>query len=285
MKKVLVVIFIVAVISGISAYFLLKEKPEECKIENIFETRKEYVRVDDGRRKVSFAQYNVNAVFPKFGSGNKVDEKDKSISYVGLKDSKAANEINRKIEEAVEPYIRELEVIVDIEEEVSEDFTYSYDVSYKRYDSDKYKKDGSNTTQELECKIINTEVETARYVSLVVNHEFTTRGLRSNNWKETYVVDVENSKLLTLADICDFNNYKESIIREINRQAKEKNIKLLNGNDLKDISDNQKFYINDEDKLVIYFEPAAITAYKASMSQDVEFEMPFKLKDHKFVES
>ena len=286
MKKLIVIILVVAIIAGVATYIYRILNPIGCEsysTQNLFETTKYFVEIEDGKKTINYPQYRVNAIFPRFTENDESSETEKS-SFV-LKDKEAAHEINVKIENTVNPYIDELKVLTDTDEELAEDFTYVYNVSYERYDSDRYKSDEKNEEkkdEQPECRIIkiNKDVERARYVSLVVHHDFITNGLRTNNWKETYVVDVENSKLLKLSDLIDSNDYKKAIVKEINKQAKERNIKLLNGNELKDISDEQKFYINDEDKLIIYFEPAAITSY---LNGDIEFEMPFKLEDHKFV--
>ena len=147
------------------------------------------------------------------------------------------------------PYIKEIEVVAD--ETITKQ--YKYTVSYERYNND-------------------------NYISLVILQNYSTGegGMRSNEWKDTYTVDVVKNKLLSLADVCAMNNYKQIIVDEVNKQARSQN--LMAGNGLTHIPETQRFYIKDK-KLYIYFEPASIAPY---LDGELIFEMPFEYVDGKF---
>ena len=132
-----------------------------------------------------------------------------------------------------------------------------YNVTYDRYNSDKY-------------------------ISLIINQDYDTDGMRSNQWKDMFTVDVETCKIITLKDLCDidvFANFKQNIVDEINTQANAGHIPLMGGRGLNSISDEQKFYIKDS-KLYIYFEAGLIAQYTAG---ELVFEMPYKLENKHFV--
>lgn len=160
--------------------------------------------------------------------------------------------INKKIADSINPYINEISIVAD--ESVPPTVKYKYTVSFERYNND-------------------------NYISLVVSQNYSTGGMRSNVWKDTYTIDVVENKELTLADVCSSNNYKEKIVAEVNKQAKSKNIEIVAGNGLADIPDTQRFYIKDK-KLYIYFEPASIAPY---LDGEMHFEMPFEYVDGKFI--
>lgn len=173
-------------------------------------------------------------------------------AFSNLSDYSFQENINKKIADSINPYINEIAIVAD--ESVPATAIYRYTVSYERYNNDDY-------------------------ISLLVLQNYSTVGLRSNVWKDTYTVDVVNNRELKLADVCDSKDYKSKIVAEVNKQAEEKNIELIAGNGLADIPDTQRFYIKDK-KLYIYFEPASIAPY---LDGEMHFEMPYEFVDGKFV--
>ncbi len=173
-------------------------------------------------------------------------------AFSNLSDYSFQENINKKIADSINPYINEIAIVAD--ESVPATAIYRYTVNYERYNNDDY-------------------------ISLVVLQNYSTVGLRSNVWKDTYTIDVVKNKELKLADVCDSKDYKSKIVAEVNRQAKEKNIELVAGNGLADIPDTQRFYIKDK-KLYIYFEPASIAPY---LDGEMHFEMPYELVEGKFI--
>lgn len=185
----------------------------------------------------------------------------KMPAFDNLTDYSFQQTINQKIASSIDPYINEIRIVA--EEGAPATAIYRYNVSYERYNNDDY-------------------------VSLVVQQNYSTGGLklnvwadglRSNVWKDTYTVDVKNNRELTLADVCSSKEYKKIIIAEVNRQAKERDIELIAGNGLENIPNTQRFYIKDK-KLYIYFEPASIAPY---LDGEIHFEMPFEFVDGKFL--
>lgn len=115
------------------------------------------------------------------------------------------------------------------------------------------------------------------YLSLVISNDYQTNGIRSNKWKDIYNIDVKQERIFYLNDVFSANvDYEKAILSEITKQAKDKNIELMNGNGLNQLSDKQKFFIKDG-KLVIYFDPSEIapTSYG-----ELTFEMPFILDEN-----
>lgn len=170
----------------------------------------------------------------------------------GLSDYTFQEIVNKKIAESINPYVMEIGIVAD--ETIPAGTKYYYTVSYERYNN-------------------------GDYISLVVLQNYSTGGMRSNVWKDTYTIDVVNNREILLADICSFKDYKKVIVDEINRQAAAKKIELVAGNGLADLPDTQRFYIKDE-KLYIYFEPASIAPY---LDGEMHFEMPFSFVDGRFV--
>lgn len=173
-------------------------------------------------------------------------------AFTNLSDFTFENVINKKIADSINPYIDEISIVSD----ESTTKTYKYTVSFERYNNEDY-------------------------ISLVVLQNYYTGidGMRSNVWKDTYTVDVVKNKEVSLADICNTSNYKKIIVAEVNKQANEKNIKLISGNGLANIPDTQRFYIKDN-KLYIYFEPASIAPY---LDGELIFEMPYEFVNGEFI--
>lgn len=162
--------------------------------------------------------------------------------------------INQKMLKTVTDYKSEMDIMVDAD--TSLETLYKYVVTYEKYAND-------------------------RYLSLVVNNNYQTGGMRSNIWKDTYNIDVtqDANKEVFLKNLFSAEtDYKSAILKEINTQAETKNYELVGGNGLSNLPDTQKFYIKDK-KLIIYFDAAAIAPYVLG---ELEFEMPFTYENGKF---
>lgn len=160
--------------------------------------------------------------------------------------------INKRMSDTVKYYQNEINVVLDENTPVTT--KYRYNVEYDRYNN-------------------------GNYLSIVIDQDYETGGMRSNAWKDTYNIDVVRNTEIYIKDLFESTvDYEKVIVDEINKQAVLKNYELVGGNGLKDIPEKQKFYIKDG-KLVIYFDPAAIAPY---VYGSLNFEMPFELKDGKF---
>lgn len=160
--------------------------------------------------------------------------------------------INDQITKVIFAYRNEINAVVDDETDVTA--LYTYKSSYEKYTH-------------------------GDYLSLVISNEYQTGGIRSNKWKDIYNINCKTERLLNLSDVFAANvDYKNEILAEINKQAKENNYIIMNGAGLNDLNDNQKFYIKDE-KLIIYFDPSEIAP--ASYGE-LQFEMPFELENGYF---
>lgn len=170
-----------------------------------------------------------------------------------LSDYSFQQSINKRMSDTVKYYQNEINVVLDEDTPITT--KYRYNVDYERYNN-------------------------GDYLSIVIEQDYQTGGMRSNSWNDTYNIDVAKNKEIYLKDLfSSTTDYEVEIVSEINKQAALKNYELVGGNGLKDIPEKQKFYIKDG-RLVIYFDPAAIAPY---VYGSLNFEMPFKLKDGKFV--
>lgn len=197
----------------------------------------------------------------------------------GMSDLIVQQRINKDISDSILPYEDEIANLSEgFSYNDSDDMikakTYTYLVDYKTYLLDDYL-----------SLVVQHDIRTGNSINSAQEPN-KTDGVRSNKWKNTYVVDVVNNKELTYLDVCNITNCKGKIIEEINRQAtEEKKIDILmTDKGLADIPDNQRFYIDDTTKkLIIYFEPGSIAKFSAG---ELLFEMPFKYdsSSKKFVE-
>ncbi len=193
----------------------------------------------------------------------------------GLGDLILQQKINDEISSAIIPYEDEISNLAEgfsVEtDDMIETKSYKIVVDYKTSYLDDYL-----------SLIVNHNVRTGNNIGTYEDPE-KTDGLRSSQWKETYVIDTVNNLRLNFADVCDFSNCKFIVTEEINKQAQEQGIDIIFGNGILEIPDNQRFYIDGENKkLVIYFEPGTIAKYVAG---ELFFEMPFTYSEstHKFV--
>lgn len=162
-------------------------------------------------------------------------------------DKNLQDAINDEIARTVIAYRDEINAIVDDETPATN--LYTYKTSYERYNN-------------------------GDYLSLVVNNDYETGGIRTNHWKDMYNVNARTEKQISLKDIFESGfDFETKILSEINKQAKGKGYVLMNGEGLESLNKNQKFYIKDGE-LVIYFDPASIAP--ASYGE-LEFVMPFSI--------
>ena len=177
------------------------------------------------------------------------------VTYPSIQSFKNKNfqkYINDMITKVIFAYRDEINVIVD--EETPASNLYTYTTSYEKYAH-------------------------GDYLSLIISNDYQTGGIRSNQWKDIYNVDVRTERLLHLSDVFAANvDYENLILEEIKKQSEQNNYVLMNGEGLEQLSENQKFFMKDE-KLYIYFDPAEIAP--ASYGE-LQFEMPFVLKEGKF---
>ena len=103
------------------------------------------------------------------------------------------NYINKQIAMNISEYRNEIEYIIDDETLPTE--MYRYVTSYSRYNCDKY-------------------------LSLVIDQDYQTGGIRSNKWKDIYNINVETQRIFYLEDLFEAGaKYEEAIIAEITKQA------------------------------------------------------------------
>ena len=181
---------------------------------------------------------------------NKADHINISNRYPAIRSFKSKefeNYINKTIAANIADYRNEINEMVD-------DYTldvkqYSYITDFERYNW-------------------------GNYLTLVIKHDYQTGGIRSNQWKEIYNIDVSTERIIYLEDIFRVTvDYEEAIINEITEQAASENVVLMGGEGLKKLPTKQKFYIRDG-VLILYFDPSEVAANKYGA---LEFEMPFKI--------
>lgn len=245
MKKVLVIlgILILIVAIGVGGYFLFFSKPEPGPQPPVI------VSGDD--EKTPAEKIIVDTAVTK----TEIQRRSVNVNmpfFTNLSNYSFQENINKKIADSITPYINEIAIMAD--ESLPTTTRYKYDVDFERYNNN-------------------------NYISLVVLQNYSTGGMRSNIWKDTYTVDIVNNEEVTLADICSSVDYKKIIVKEVNKQAEDKKLNLISGNGLSSIPDTQRFYIKDE-KLYIYFEPASIAPY---LDGEMHFEMPFKFENGQFI--
>lgn len=249
MKKIIAILALIVVI-GVGYVFLLGPDGILNKDDTRSEENHEEVNPIDGplAKDVIIESVPVN---------NKADHININNRYPSIKSFKSKefeNYINKTIAGNIAEYRNEINEIVD-------DYTldvkqYSYITNFERYNW------GS-------------------YLTLIVNHDYQTGGIRSNTWKEIYNIDVSTERIIYLEDIFRATvDYEDAIIAEITKQAKDKNIVLMGGDGLKKLPTKQKFYIRDGN-LIMYFDPSEVAANKYGV---LEFEMPFKIDSEGYFE-
>lgn len=176
-------------------------------------------------------------------------------SITNFKNKSFETHINDEISKNISEYRSEISKILD--DKTPPEKHYVYTTNYDKY-------------------------EWGKYLTLVINQTYDTGGIRTNTWKDMYNINTETERLIEIDELFKPTfDYEEAIIEEIANQATEKNYVLMNGDGLKKLLSNQKFYIK-EGVLVIYFDPMEIAANKYGA---LEFEMPFALNEDGFFEA
>ena len=209
---------------------------------------------------------------------NNMEVKVERPEITGFENMLVQQEVNKEIADAITPYQEEIA-------ELSEGF--AYDNSDPMIRAKAYKYYVTYETYALDD-----------YLSIVVKHDIITGnatysadgtnktdGLRSNSWKETYVIDTADltaREKLKIEDVCQIENCRMYMADVVKKMAEEMNVETMIGNEIKEIPKEQKFYIDGRTKqLILYFEPGSIAKYSAG---ELLFEMPFTYNSvtHKF---
>ena len=136
----------------------------------------------------------------------------------------------------------------------ADELHFSYTVDYSRYD----------------C---------GDYITLKIHECAELQGDRPNESNTYYVINVKESRSAYLNDFfLKEEDFKSSIMSEINKQAEQRGIEFSSGKTIDYISDFQKFYLKDS-KLHIVFDASSIAANSYG---ELDFEMPFILENGKF---
>ena len=247
MKKILAILAFVVVVAAVSI-FGYKALNKEQPVGN--ESGDKVVVVDD---KNLAAGTRVESIVVN----NKADHINISNKYPAItsfKSKEFENYINKTIAGNIADYRNEINEIVD---------DYTLDVKQYSYvtDFDKY--------------------TWGNYLTLVIKQDYQTGGIRSNQWKEIYNIDVSKERIIYLEDIFRATvDYEDAIIKEITAQATAKNIVLMGGDGLQKLPTKQKFYIRDGN-LILYFDPSEVAANKYGA---LEFEMPFEIDSEGYFE-
>lgn len=246
MKKALVFIIVVALLGGL-AYVAYKTINNEPIIPNDPGEDTPRIIVDEPTDAAS--KVRVESVVVR----NKTDNIDINNVYptiTSFTNKEFENSINKQIASTISDYRAEISSMVD--DLTPEIKLYKYVTSYKK-----------NTW--------------GNYLTLVIEQDYQTGGIRSNTWKDIYNIDVAKERIIYLSDLFEpTTDYQMEIVHEIMSQAAAKNYKLMGGEGITRLPTTQKFYIQNG-KLVIYFDPSevAATSYGA-----LEFEMPFVLNSN-----
>lgn len=246
-KLIIILIVLILLVAG-GVFFLMQDS--EIDVPNI--------PVESGDKTPGTTRNPKDIVVQDVKVENVTDNRYVSCLYprvVSLTDGEFQNYINTQIATNINEYRAEIEYIIDEETKPTE--IYRYVTKYDRY---------------------NAKI---KYLSLVIDQDYQTGGIRSNKWKDIYNINVETERIVYLNDLFDAGvKYEEAIIAEIEKQAATKNYEMMGGNGLTKLSTKQKFYIKD-DKLIIYFDPSEAAA---AVFGELHFEMPFTLNENGFFE-
>ena len=188
---------------------------------------------------------------------------------VGITNKSLQQNINNLIMDSVKPYSDEISDIsegfttAESRDSMIENKKYSYEVSYNTYTLDNYL-----------SLVVNYDLKTGNSINTGNSNLFD--GLRSSKWKETYVVntaDPYENEPLKVEEVCSFSDCRKAMAEEVNRMADDQGIDIILGNGLTEVPENQRFYINGNKKLILYFEPGTIAKYSIG---ELTYEMPFK---------
>lgn len=252
MKKTVIVVIVIAILAAIGfvGYKTINNQPiivgPNGNTQNSGEpTQNEHV--EDG----AAAKVTVQAVTVKNQTDNIIINNvyPKITSFTN---KEFENAINKRIATNIAEYANEINYVKNDDDPEAKLKLYKYVTTYKKY-------------------------TWGNYLTLVVERDYQTGGIRSNTWKDIYNIDVSKQRIIYLEDLFEATvDYEKEIIDEITKQAAQKNYKLMGGEGLSKLPTKQKFYIK-EGKLYIYFDPseAAAATYGA-----LEFEMPFVLNSN-----
>ncbi len=249
MKKILAILAFVVVVAAVSIFGYKLVTGDDTPI--IEPESGDTQIVDDGKNLAAATQVDSVPV------DNKADHINISNRYPAIRSFKSKefeNYINKTIAANIADYRNEISEIVD-------DYTldvkqYSYITDYERYNW-------------------------GNYLTLVIKHDYQTGGIRSNQWKEIYNIDVSTERIIYLEDIFRATvDYEDAIIKEITAQAASQNVELMGGDGLQKLPTKQKFYIRDGN-LILYFDPSEVAANKYGA---LEFEMPFEIDSEGYFE-
>lgn len=249
MKKIIAILALIVVVAAVSifGYKLINAEKEPV------------IEPSSGDTQVVQNDKNLAALvsIESVPVNNKADHINISNRFPAIRSFKSKefeNYINKTIAANIADYRNEINEVVD-------DYTldvkqYSYITDFERYNW-------------------------GNYLTLVIEHDYQTGGIRSNKWKEVYNIDVSAERIIYLEDIFSPDvDYQNAIIKEITAQANDKSIVLMGGEALKQLPAKQKFYIRDGN-LILYFDPSEIAANKYGA---LEFEMPFEINEEGFFE-
>ncbi len=192
---------------------------------------------------------------------NKTDNMDIKCEYPRIKSFKNAsfqNSVNSEIAKHSLDQVNEIKnVIEDDTDDLKPEMFIRYSCNFERFNYGKY-------------------------LFLVVSHDYESGGIRSNKWKDIYSINVETERIVYLSEMFEVGvKYEQAIISEITKQAAERDIELMGGNGIEKLSQKQSFYINEEGKLVVYFQPSFVAA---TVYGEVSFVMPFTLNSQGYFE-
>lgn len=250
MKKAVIVVIIIALLGalGFVGYKTFNNQPiiDENKSGEggIISGNDEHNHDDNLASKVRVEAVNVRNITDNIVINNVYP------TITSFSNKEFENSINKQIANNIAEYRAEINNIVDdITPEVK---LYKYVTSYKKF-------------------------TWGNYLTLVVEQDYQTGGIRSNSWKDIYNIDVSRERIVYLEDLFEATvDFEKEIIDEVTRQAGLKNIKLMGGDGLTKLPTKQKFYIQDG-KLFIYFDPSEVAG---NIYGALEFEMPFELNEN-----
>ena len=186
-------------------------------------------------------------------SNNKTDKIIISGVYpriTSFENKEFENSINKEIATNISNYVREIVTIVD--DKTPDVKLYRYTINFDKF-------------------------AYGNYLTLVIEQDYETGGIRSNKWKDIYNIDASKERLIYLADLFEPGvDFEGLILKEVNSQALLNGWKLMDGDGVKKLPKTQKFYVKDN-KLFIYYDPSEVAAATYGA---LEFEMPFVLEDN-----
>ena len=247
MKKTLIIIAVAlgCIIIGFLGYKMIFNSPNVNPPIDIGGNSGEVLNGNDGLA----AKAKVVAVTVRNRTDN-ISVENIYPTITSFKNKEFENSINKQIADNISAYRAEMSYMVD---DLTPDIKlYKYVTSYDKYTY-------------------------GDYLTLVVNQDYQTGGIRSNKWKDIYNINVRTERLIYLSDLFDATtDYESAIVEEITKQANAKGYELMGGDGISKLPTKQKFYIQDG-KLIIYFDPSEVAG---ATYGELTFEMPFELNSN-----